>query len=490
MTASIHAVANKVDIEESYREMEQLLFKQKAAFLKAPMPSAKQRRDNLDRLRRAIVNYKDELVAAVNNDFGNRSEAETMLAEVFALLDSISYNRKNLKKWMKPERRHVPLTMMTSTAHVIRQPLGVIGIVVPWNFPIFLCLSPLVSALASGNRAILKMSEHAPATALIIKELLASIFTEDEVAVVIGEVEVGQAFTTLPFDHLVFTGATSIGKHVMRAASENLTPVTLELGGKSPVIIHESFPIDIAAERIAFGKSMNTGQICVSPDYIFCPEDKVQELTDKIKANLEKSFPTILNNDDYTCIINDRQHNRLLTYLDDAEKKGANITQVNPANEDFTGTRKMPHTLVTNTTEDMLLENEEIFGPILPIKGYKNIEEALNYIAARPRPLALYYFDWNTKRAEQMTERTHSGGVCINDTLNHVMNDDLPFGGIGDSGIGHYHGKEGFLNFSKTKGVIVKGKIDITKLVAQPWGNRMYKMMHSFMMFRFKKNLF
>lgn len=467
--------------------LEYLLATQKKAFLAAPMPEAKQRIRNLDKLHNALLDHKEQLLKAVSQDFSNRSEAETLLAEFYATMDGIAYNRKRLKKWMKPQRRHVPLTVMPASVKVIYQPLGVVGIVVPWNFPIFLGLSPLIGALAAGNRAMIKTSEFAPATSRVMKQLLASAFNESEVAVVEGGVETSIAFTNLPFDHLVFTGATEVGKQVMSAAAKNLTPVTLELGGKSPAIIHDDFPLKEAASRIAFGKGINCGQVCVSPDYILVPRGKVDSFAKELSEVLAKRYPSIKNNPDYTAIINDRQHLRLQSYLEDAQAKGAKLHTVNPANESLDGSRKMPFTIVTDVTDDMLVMQEELFGPIIPILPYSSMNEAIHYVNSKPRPLALYYFDWNTQRSDEILSQTHSGGVCINDTMSHVMADDIPFGGIGPSGIGHYHGHEGFLNFSKAKGVVRKGRIDAASFVAPPWNNSMFKGLKKYMDFRFRK---
>lgn len=450
------------------------------------MPSAQQRIERLNRLKRAIIEHADEIVTSISMDFSNRASSETILAEVFPLLEAIEYSKARIKKWMKAQKRKVPMTLQPASVKVMYQPLGVIGIVVPWNFPLFLGLSPLVSALAAGNRAMIKMSEFAPQTAALVQDIMAKTFHGDEVSVFTGEVDVSTAFTKLPFDHLVFTGATPVGKIVMRAAAEHLTPVTLELGGKSPTIIHESFPIEEAAERIGFGKGMNAGQICVSPDYIFCPRSKVEAFSQAFIKVVSRNYPSMVNNDDYTAIITDRQHARLQSYLKDAKDKGATLISINPAQESFENTRKMPITLVLNATEDMLVLQEEIFGPIVPILPYDNINEAISYINERDRPLALYYFDLDKKRAEEVLAHTHSGGVCINDTLSHVAVDDAPFGGIGPSGMGHYHGKEGFVNFSKAKTIVRKGAFNAAKFVAPPWDRPIHNMLIKFLWFKFK----
>lgn len=464
-----------------------LLHIQKSAFLANPMPSAKERVRRLDLLHNAVLAYKEQLIDAVNEDFSNRSVAETQLAEIYPVLDGIAYARKRVAKWMKARRRHAPQVLQPATVKVVYQPLGVIGIVVPWNFPIFLGLSPLIMALAAGNRAMIKTSEFAPKTSEVIKQMLGSCFDESEVAVVEGEVEVSSAFTSLHFDHLVFTGATSVGRIVMKAAAENLTPVTLELGGKSPTIIHDSFPIDVAAERLVFGKSMNAGQICVSPDYLFCPRDKVNEFVNAFQAQMTKRYASLKTNEDYTSIINDRQLKRLQKYVDDAEQKGARLITINPQNESFEGTRKFPMTLVLDPSDDMLVLQEEIFGPILPIIAYDSIDETIDYVNARPRPLALYYFDWDEDRAREILEKTHSGGVSINDSLSQVMADDIPFGGIGDSGMGNYHGHEGFLQFSKAKGVVSKGRINSTSFVGAPWDRAIFNSLMFMQDLRFRE---
>ncbi len=467
--------------------MEELLQRQKAACRADPMPSLTERLKRLNKLHNALIDNRENLAAAVHKDFSARSIEETEMAEILPLLEGIAYYRKRLKRLMRPQRRHTPLTVMPAKAEVHFQPMGVVGIVAPWNFPIFLALSPLIGALAAGNRAMLKGSESAPATGALLAKILREFFDEDEVSMVNGDVDVASAFTALPFDHLVFTGSTQIARVVMRAAADNLTPVTLELGGKSPAIIHEDFPIAEAASRIAFGKGINAGQVCVSPDYVLCPADKVNAFCQAFSEAIENAFPTLLDNDDYTAIITEKQKARLEGYLRDAREKGAEILTINPQDENLDGTRKLPMTLVLKATEDMHLMRDEIFGPILPVLPYDNLEKALTHVNSRPRPLALYYFDWDKSRANQVLRSTHSGGACVNDTMSHVMTDDIPFGGIGPSGMGQYHGKEGFLTFSNTKGVIRKGRINTAAFVAQPWGNFMYRMLMTLMNWRFRR---
>lgn len=456
-------------IEAMHRVFQQ----QQKAFRAAPMPSAEQRIKALKHLKQALLEYQQPLISAINNDFGRRSADETLLAELLPSVEAIKYTTRRLRGWMKPSRRQVGMAFQPGKARVVYQPLGVVGIMVPWNYPLYLAIGPLVGALAAGNRALIKMSESTPATATVLRQMLASCFGEDEVAVITGEVEVGQAFSKLPFDHLLFTGGTEIGRHVMRAAAENLTPVTLELGGKSPALIAPDMPIADAAERIAFGKGFNAGQTCVAPDYVLCPEDKLDALVDALHQRLSRMYPTLRDNPDYTWIINQRQYQRLSNWLQQAEREGARLITINPANEDLADTRIIAPTLVLDTADGMTLMQEEIFGPILPIVPYQNLQQALDYIADRPRPLALYYFGYDRSDQQRIMQITHAGGMCINDTILHVAQDDMPFGGVGPSGMGHYHGHEGFLTFSKAKGVYIKQRFNGARPIYPPYGGKM-----------------
>jgi coniferyl-aldehyde dehydrogenase len=452
--------------------LEPLLAAQRAAYRANPMPSAEQRRAWLKALRELILSEKQALVDAVSSDFSNRAASETLLAEIMPSLHGIDYVSKRLGKWMKPARRHVGLAFQPASARVVYQPLGVVGIIVPWNYPLYLAFGPLIGALAAGNRVMIKMSESTPATSQLVKDLLAKVFPEDLVAVVLGEAEVGQAFSRLHFDHLLFTGATSIGKHVMRAAAENLVPVTLELGGKSPAIVSADVPLEDAAERIAFGKTMNAGQTCVAPDYVLVPQERVEGFVAAYRAAVQRFYPQLENNPDYTAIINERQLGRLKGYLTDAEAKGAQLLPLFPGDQD----RRLAHSLVLNVSDEMKLMQEEIFGPLLPIVPYQRLEEAFAYINDRPRPLALYYFGYDKSEQQRVLHETHSGGVCLNDTLLHVAQDDMPFGGVGPSGMGHYHGHEGFLTFSKAKGVFIKQRFNAARFIYPPYGNAIQKL--------------
>ncbi|MGH8352542.1 MAG: coniferyl aldehyde dehydrogenase [Pseudomonas sp.] len=460
--------------QQDLDQLERLFARQREAFNANPMPSAEQRSQWLKALRELLFNQQAALIAAISQDFGNRSADETLLAEIMPSLHGIHYATKRLKKWMKPSRRAVGLQFQPAAAQVIYQPLGVVGVIVPWNYPLFLAIGPLVGALAAGNRVLLKMSESTPATSQLLKELLAKIFPEDLVAVVLGEAEVGAAFSKLPFDHLLFTGATSIGRHVMRAAADNLTPVTLELGGKSPAIVSAEVPLADAAERIAFGKTMNAGQTCVAPDYVLVPKQRVDAFVEAYRQAVQGFYPTLADNPDYTAIINQRQLQRLQGYLSDAEAKGATLLPLFPEAQG----RRLPPTLVLNATDEMKLMQEEIFGPLLPVVPYERLEDAFAYINQRPRPLALYYFGYDKREQRRVLHETHSGGVCLNDCLLHVTQDDMPFGGIGPSGMGHYHGHEGFLTFSKAKGVFIKQRFNAAKLIYPPYGTAIQKLIH------------
>ncbi|CRM90408.1 Coniferyl aldehyde dehydrogenase [Pseudomonas sp. 22 E 5] len=453
-------------------QLQSLFDTQRRAYTANPMPPAAQRQQWLKALRDLLSDERQALINAISQDFSHRSADETLFAELMPSLHGIHYASKHLKGWMKPSRRAVGIAFQPASAKVIYQPLGVVGVIVPWNYPLYLAIGPLVGALAAGNRVMLKLSESTPATGELLKALLAKIFPEDLVCVVLGEAEVGMAFSKLPFDHLLFTGATSIGKHVMRAAAEHLTPVTLELGGKSPAIVSADVPLKDAAERIAFGKALNAGQTCVAPDYVLVPEDRVDAFVEAYTQAVRGFYPTLVDNPDYTAIINERQLARLNAYVKDATDKGATLIPLYDQGQ----ARRMAHSLLLNVSDDMTVMQDEIFGPVLPIVPYRGIDQAFAYINQRPRPLALYYFGYNKGEQDRVLHETHSGGVCLNDTLLHVAQDDMPFGGIGPSGMGHYHGHEGFLTFSKAKGVLVKQRLNAAKLIYPPYGKSIQKL--------------
>ncbi len=454
--------------ESDRSAMEALLRKQREAFTAARPEGLDVRRD---RVRRAIALLKDNgeaLCKAMSADFGNRSPHQSMITDIAGTVNFGKYCLKHLDKWAKPEKRHVqfPLGLLGAKAELRYEPKGVVGILSPWNFPVNLSFGPLMQVLAAGNRAMIKPSEFTERTSELSAELCAKYFDEAEVAFVTGEPEVAHAFSSLPFDHLVFTGSTATGRKVMEAAARNLCPVTLELGGKSPVVLGRSANLEQAGERIAMGKMMNAGQICLAPDYMVVPEDQEDAAIAAVELGAHKMYPTLLDNEDYASVVTDRHFDRLQGMVEDARGKGAEVIEVNPGKEDFSNTnaRKMPLTILRGVTDDMQAMQEEIFGPVLPVKTYKDVGEAIDYVNGRDRPLGLYYFGHDAGEREQVLTRTISGGVTVNDVIFHVSMEDLPFGGVGPSGIGSYHGVEGFREFSHARSVYTQPKIDVAKL--------------------------
>ena len=447
-----------------------LLARQRAAFLREGPPSLATRRANLKKLRAAILARRDDLEAALDADFGHRSRHESAIMEMMPLIWGIDYLHGNLRRFMRRERRHVALPMRLARAYVEYQPLGVIGIVAPWNYPFSLALTPLATALAAGNRAMIKPSELTPATSDVLVGMLAETFPEDEVAVVTGDASVGAAFASLPFDHLLFTGSTAVGRSVMRAASEHLVPVTLELGGKSPVVVDRGQPLDRVATDIAYGKLANAGQTCIAPDYLLLPEGEVDVFVEAWGKAVAALYPDGPASKDYTSIVNVRHYDRLRGLLDEAQGKGARVVETGPSPERAKDrAHTLAPTLVFNARDDMRIMREEIFGPLLPIVTYRDLEDAIAFVNARPRPLALYYFGSSAANRQQVLTRTTSGGVTVNGTLLHYVQDDLPFGGVGPSGFGAYHGIEGFRTFSHQKAVFDVGRVNGGALLRPPF---------------------
>ncbi len=445
--------------------------RQREAFIKSQPSNIQQRKANLKKLKAAILSNRERLKFAVNEDFGHRSLHETDILELFGIIQSIDYMIKNLSTFMKRERRHVGLFFQSGRAYVDYQPKGVIGIMAPWNYPLSLTLIPLATALAAGNRAMVKPSELTPRTSDAIKRLVEQCFEESEVAVTLGGPELGAAFSGLPFDHLLFTGSTQVGHKVMRAASENLVPLTLELGGKSPVIMAKGHVNDRAVSRLVFGKLSNGGQTCVAPDYAFIHEQDLEVFISRYSESVKRFYPEGPTSDDYTSIVNSNHYKRLNGMLEDARNMGAKTIEVGvkPKRSEQRA-RTIAPTLVINPGEDTSIMREEIFGPLLPVKTYRTIQEAIDYINARPRPLALYYFGNKDSDCDKLLSNTTSGNVGINNTLMHVAQDDLPFGGIGPSGMGAYHGIEGFRSMSHAKGVFEQRHWNFTDLLRAPFG--------------------
>ncbi len=460
----------------------EILKRQRHAFAAEGAPSLEQRRADIARLRDAVKLQAHAIADAIAEDFGGRARHETLLAEVWPVHAAARNALRHLRRWMKPKRVPVGLEFWPNRAEILVQPLGVIGIVAPWNYPVNLALAPLIAALAAGNRVMLKPSELTPRASELMAKMLAELFPEDKVAVVQGGPDVGAAFVDLHFDHLFFTGSTAVGRKVMLAAAQNLTPVTLELGGKSPCVIGPDAKMAEAALRIATGKLFNAGQTCIAPDYVLVPRDKVEDFVSAYVAAAGKLYPTLRRNADYTAILNDRHYARLIAALVEAREAGARIVSVDPASEgEMAAEHKIGPTLVIDPRDDLTLMREEIFGPILPVKAYDRLDDAIEFIASRPRPLALYYFGVWAEHRERVLAGTHSGGVTINDALTHFVIEDLPFGGIGPSGLGAYHGETGFQTFSHRRAVFHQGPID-PKIFLRPPHSRIFPAIFRFLM--------
>ncbi|MDJ0865537.1 MAG: coniferyl aldehyde dehydrogenase [Myxococcota bacterium] len=454
----------------------------RAAQLSGGIPSVAVRKARLQKCIDLLVDNQEAIVRTLDADYAGRPEPLTLMSEVMMPINHLKDALKNVSRWMKPERRKAPfpLGLFGARAELRYQPKGVVGIMSPWNFPMAMIFNPLSNALAAGNRVMIKPSEFNPATVDLLEELFPKYFAEDEVALVTGGPEVGAAFSRLPLDHILFTGATSIGRKVMEAASRNLTPVTLELGGKSPVIVSSSADIGEAASRIITGKCNNAGQVCLSPDYAFVPAGSVDAFIDTCRETLRAQYPTVLGNRDYTAMINDRHYARINMHLAEAREAGLRVENLG-TEEPKEGDRRIPVHLVVDPGEELAVMNDEIFGPILVVKSYEIIDECVTYINARPTPLGLYYFGKDRAEKERVLESTRSGGVTVNEVIMHVACVDMPFGGVGNSGIGNYHGREGFKTFSHARGVYTEGKLNLAKLAGSlpPYGDKVKRMLAS-----------
>jgi coniferyl-aldehyde dehydrogenase len=460
-----------------------VLQRQRQDYLREGEVSAATRLDRLDRAIGVLVDHQQRLVDAMSADFGHRSRQQSLFTDIAASIGPLKNARKHLARWMKPEKRKVdfPLNLLGAKARVEYQPLGVVGVISPWNFPVNLTFTPLAGVLAAGNRCMIKPSEYTPATSQVMAEIIASVFDELEIAVIVGGPQTGADFAGLPFDHLLFTGATSVARHVMRAAAENLVPVTLELGGKSPVIVGRSANIEKTTDAIMAGKMMNAGQICLAPDYVFVPKENVGEFVEATQRSVKKMFASLIDNDDYTSIVNQRHYDRLNDYVEDAKQKGAEVIEINPANEDFRQQphHKIPPTLILGADDSMKVMQDEIFGPLMPVRGYDDVSEAVDYVNEHARPLGLYYFGTDAREQQRVLSHTTSGGVTVNDVIMHVAQEDLPFGGVGPSGMGAYHGYDGFRTFSHAKSIFTQSKIDVASLAGlrPPYGEKIEKLL-------------
>ena len=456
-----------------------LFEKQRAAF-RSGVPDYSRRMAALKSLEAAAIDRKDEIVRAADQDFGGRAHRETLALELAPLVEAIRHARKHLAGWMKPRKVRVGINFLPARAQIIFQPLGVVGILGAWNYQTFLSLSPLVDAIAAGNHAMVKPSELAPRTAEVLKKMVAGLFPEEYVAVVTGDARMAAEFSALPFDHLLFTGSTRVGKLVMKAASENLTPVTLELGGKCPAIIHRGFPLRTAVERIMTGKLYNAGQTCLAPDYVFVHESQSDEFVKLASEAVRTMYPQWKGNSDYTRIVNCDHFERLKSYVEDAVARGATAVPLNAEDGSSSATktsdslnahdRVFVPVILLHVDDSMSVMQNEIFGPLLPVLTYRDATEALAYVNRHERPLALYYFDNDARRVQHVLHSTVSGGVTVNDVIYHIAQNNLPFGGVGASGMGQYHGQAGFATFSKQKGVFLQSSFSSVKFLRPPYG--------------------
>lgn len=451
------------------RSAQSVFQQQHAAYLKHPYMSYEQRVENLDKLSRMLFDNVQAIAEAIDKDYAGRSIHESKVLEIFPCLDGIKYIKKRLKTWMKPQKRHVSVLFLGAKNTVLAQPKGVVGVIVPWNYPLFLGISPISYALASGNRVMVKMARNSQSLCQLLNRLASEVFDDDTLAF-LPAVSAAD-FTPLPFNHLIFTGSAESGKVVMKTAADNLTPVTLELGGKSPTIICDDFDIETAVNRITYTKFLNAGQTCVAPDYVCLPRDKLNAFITHAKKVITQRYPQI-DSSDFTSVVDAKSYQRLTHWLDDASSKGANIDSLIQGAEPNAETQKIPPTLVSNVNSDMLIMQEEIFGPLLAIMPYDKLEDALAFINARDRPLALYLFTHDKTIQDKVVKNTLSGGVCLNDSMFHVAQHDMPFGGVGNSGMGHYHGKEGFLEFSKLRPIFKQARFTMNKDLEPPYGSR------------------
>ncbi len=474
---------------ETLQEMENILKLQKKLHIEEGPASIELRKDRLNRCIAMLKEYNEEILDALQKDFGNRDPKASFFSEIISTIGVLEHALKNIDKWTKDEKRpsnvnqpffiRLMMGFLGSKSYIKYQPLGTVGVISPWNFPVNLVLAPLAGIFAAGNRTMIKPSELTPATSEITKKMFEAYFDKSEAAVFTGDAEVGAAFSALPFDHLLFTGGTQIGKKVMKAASENLVPVTLELGGKSPVIVDEDANLSEVAKKVMRGKTMNAGQICLAPDYLMLPKGKSKEFANASSEVIGEMFEDLKYNEDYTSVINERHFERINELVADAKEKGAEVLEINPADEDFEQQElhKIPPTLVLNPTDDMKIMQEEIFGPVLPVKEYDDFNETVSYVNSKERPLGLYLFSKDKDKEKKVLENTTSGGVTLNDVIWHIGQEELPFGGVGPSGTGSYHGHDGFKEFSHAKAVYKQFSADLMAQMMPPYKGKMFESM-------------
>ena len=464
-------------------EMLRVLERQRAAQLAEGPPSAEVRTDRINRAIGLLVDHQDEIAEALARDFGHRSTDMSKFTDVMSAIEALKHARKRVRRWMRVEGKwpEFPLGFLGARAEIHHQPKGVVGVISPWNFPVNLTFAPLAGIFAAGNRVMIKPSEFTPSTSALMKRLFREAYEETEVAVFEGGAETGKAFAGLPFDHLLFTGATGVAKHILHAAADHLVPVTLELGGKSPVMLGRSASLEKASQSIANGKMLNAGQICLAPDYVMCPKESLDTFVAAMSNAVQTQYPTLKDNPDYGSVINERHHNRLMGYVEEARERGAEVVEINPAREDFSdqNINKMPLYLVLEPEDDMACMRDEIFGPVLPVKTYGEMDDAIDFVNDHDRPLAVYYFGSDAGERDRVMARTTSGGVSVNEVIMHYAQEELPFGGIGPSGMGRYHGEWGFREFSHPKAVFKQSPIDLMRFLRPPYGDTFRKLVSS-----------
>lgn len=456
-------------------DLEGLLAVQRALSHNTPAATATQRKDRIQRAITLLVDHEAELCDAMTQDFGVRAREQSQLYDIVASIQALKHALRHVDRWMKPERRPIDplMRLFGASARIEYQPKGVVGLLSPWNFPIYLTFTPLAGILAAGNSVMIKPSEHTPATSEVLAQAVAKLFDPAEMAVVTGDASVASRFSALPFDHIIFTGSTAVGRHVMRAAADNLVPLTLELGGKSPVIIGSDPDHALMTKRIVTGKLLNAGQICLAPDYLLVPAADEERIVADLVASAQAIYPDLSGNADYTAVLGDNNRARLTAYIEDAVERGARPIQIGHATNDG----RLPFTILRGCPPDARVMAEEIFGPVLPVLTYETIDQAIAFVNARPRPLGLYYFGRNKAEMDAVLAGTTSGGVTLNDVIFHVIVEDLPFGGVGDSGFGAYHGAEGFREFSNARGIFRQSRFDLSGLAGlrAPYGPKLRK---------------
>ncbi|MBM4267259.1 MAG: coniferyl aldehyde dehydrogenase [Deltaproteobacteria bacterium] len=473
------AQLRRLDVIEN--EAQRIFARQREAYRRHPYPTLAERLESLNKVERILTENTDAIAKAIHADFGHRSTEESLMLELFTCVDAIRDVKKKVRKWIQPERRHVSILFATGKNRVIPQPKGVVGLVSPWNYPLFLTISPLTSILAAGNRCMIKMASNSQNLCRLLHEKFAEKLDEDLVAILPGVR--AQDFSSLPYDHIIFTGSADAGRTVMRAAAENLTPVTLELGGKSPTIVCDDFDVKEAASRILYAKLVNAGQTCLAPDYLFIPEGKRDAFVAAAKEIVPRRYPDT-NDPSFTSVIDEKSYRRLRATLEDAERKGAKLVPLVPGAQFNDVHRKIPPHLVLDPTEDMIILQEEIFGPLFPVKTYRDLDEVIEYVNARDRPLGFYVFTTDKQKEEKLIYSTISGGVTVNHCLFHVAQHDMPFGGVGASGMGHYHGHEGFLEFSKLRPVHTAPKLPGLEMFYPPYRPRQRRMIDLLLKFK------